>query len=98
MPSEESRAVGLLGTDPENVGQRGTETPLTRQGVGDAEGTLRGWGSQAGPRWPVDSVTLTGWRTRASRRPGHPHRTVVPGCCESAGAHGVWVEPTEFSE
>lgn len=27
MPSEESRAIGLLGTDPENVGQRGTETP-----------------------------------------------------------------------
>lgn len=50
MPSEENRPVGLQGTDPENVGQRGIEARSSpAQGAGDAEGTTWGWGSQAGP-------------------------------------------------
>lgn len=99
MPSEENRAVGLPGTDPESVGRRSIKACSSlAQGAGDAEGTTRGWGSQASPRWRADSVTLTGWRTRASRRPGRPHHLVVPGCCESAGANSVRVEPTDFSE
>ena len=47
MPTEENRAVGLPGTDPESVGRRGTEAHSSpAQGAGDAEGTTWGWGSQ----------------------------------------------------
>lgn len=47
MPSEENRPVGLQGTDPENVGQRGIEARSSpAQGAGDAEGTTRGWAAR----------------------------------------------------